>query len=149
MNEQFVDDKGTVWMQPTAWAYHAVCKALEAAKQRVNDLVDCNNRYLERARKAESQIASEITAKFFAKRAANRAWLIELHRSDTTIIKYAYMDEMGVQYTTEITRAIRLCRRDDAEDFASGAFDGDDLRIVQYEFDGDLAARVASDDYKQ
>lgn len=36
--EVHVDDNGTTWTPPTAWAYFAACRALEAEKQKVEAL---------------------------------------------------------------------------------------------------------------
>lgn len=59
-----------------------------------------------------------------------KAWLVERHFSDR--IEYAYMDITGVHWTTDANKAMRLCRRDDAEMLACGCFDGDDIRIAEH-----------------
>lgn len=35
--QAFVDDQGTTWLPPTAWAYYAACKALGAAKDLIQE----------------------------------------------------------------------------------------------------------------
>lgn len=37
--EAFVDDHGTVWTPPTAWAYFAVCRARDNRRKELTDLI--------------------------------------------------------------------------------------------------------------
>jgi hypothetical protein len=44
-SEAFVDDRGTAWMPPTAWAYFAACRARDAQAARIAALnAECNQR---------------------------------------------------------------------------------------------------------
>lgn len=38
LNEQWVDEKGTVWTRPTAWAYAQACRVMHENKERVREL---------------------------------------------------------------------------------------------------------------
>lgn len=39
-NAPFVDEKGATWTRPTAWAYRAVCLALNDKTERLHQLLD-------------------------------------------------------------------------------------------------------------
>jgi hypothetical protein len=42
LNETYMDDDGTTWNRPTAWAYFSACRALTAA----NEKLDCAIKHL-------------------------------------------------------------------------------------------------------
>ena len=54
------------------------------------------------------------------------AWLVERDSP----AKYAYMDDMGIQWTDDPNKAMRFARRDDAEMFAAGS--DDVVRICEH-----------------
>lgn len=48
LDDIYIDDKGTVWNRPTAWAYYAACRALrehtDIAEQLAEELQGCFER---------------------------------------------------------------------------------------------------------
>lgn len=54
------------------------------------------------------------------------AWLVERNSP----AEYAYMDDCGIQWTSDPNKAMRFARRDDAEMFAAGSEDA--LRICEH-----------------
>lgn len=54
------------------------------------------------------------------------AWLVERGSP----VEYAYMDDMGVHWTSDPNKAMRLARREDAEMFAAGSDDA--VRVCEH-----------------
>lgn len=54
------------------------------------------------------------------------AWLVERDSP----AEYAYMDDMGIQWTSDPNKAMRFARRDDAEMFAAGSDDA--VRVCEH-----------------
>lgn len=54
------------------------------------------------------------------------AWLVERDSP----AEYAYMDDMGIQWTGDPNKAMRFARRDDAEMFAAGSDDA--VRVCEH-----------------
>jgi len=61
------------------------------------------------------------------------AWLVEGRFGENHAeIRYRWMDDAGVHWTSDSHKAMRFCRRKDADMFACG--DPEDVRIVEHVF---------------
>lgn len=70
------------------------------------------------------------------------AWMVVKY-DDNKNISYAFMDGMGIEFSTDSNEGFQFVRREDAERFANGG-EFQDLRIEQHGFVSDKAMLEAA-----
>ncbi len=63
-HEVFVDENGTAWIRPTAWAYHQVCKARDAKQAAIAELIEALTPFAQCADQISEAESDEEWAKF-------------------------------------------------------------------------------------